>query len=439
MQQPPHDFGSEPVGEVSAGAELPTDDGDFAAKTRTEPNAPPDADEAPHSENTSPAGAGASPVSMTKGEVFSPQRALEAVGDRWSLLIMREAMFAGTTRFDDFQKKFDVASDILDARLSAFVGAGLMEIRRISGAGDHFQYALTTRGNNLEPVIIALCIWSDGWGVNPGPAVPFEHDQQIAAALSGSNERPEPDEPRQTAQRESLQTEICLLKGFTVRVGGKPLDSLAAGSQRLLAFLALHDTAVARGTMAGTMWPDSSEQRAGISLRSALSRLDTPSRNTILSASAGLSLIDSVEVDLREAQAIAARLLRPSGEVTDADLSSRALGLLSSALLPDWYDDWVIAEAEDWRLLRMNALEAQSALLLKRGRFADASRAARAAIKAEPLRESATASLIRVHLAEGNQSDALRNFERYRELLRTVLDLEPTSLLTDLVARIHRT
>ena len=411
--------------------EHPPDDGE-----RSLPNAPPHPNEAPHSENTPTVGSVSNPNSPEKGDVFSPQRALEAVGDRWSLLIIREAMFAGTTRFNEFQKKFDVASDILDARLSGFVGAGLMEMRRIAGAEDHFEYALTKRGDNLEPVIIALCTWSDGWGVNPGPAVPFEHDKQIAAALSKADSDTADSEKEHDST--ALQTEICLLKGFTVKVGGQSLNSLPAGSQRLLAFLALHDSAVARGTMAGTMWPDSSEQRAGISLRSALSRLDSPSRNAILSASAGLSLVETVRVDLREAQAIAKRLLTASAEVTDGDLSSRALSLLSSELLPDWYDDWVIAEAEDWRLLRMNALEALSALLLGHGRFADAAGAARAAIKAEPLRESATVSLVRVHLAEGNQSDALRIFERYRGLLRSVLDLEPTSLLSDLVARINR-
>ena len=74
------------------------------------------------------------------GAVFSPERALEAVGDRWSLLLFREAMFAGTTRFEQFQKKFDVASDVLDARLVGFVGAGLMKVRRADDIEDHFEF-----------------------------------------------------------------------------------------------------------------------------------------------------------------------------------------------------------------------------------------------------------------------------------------------------------
>jgi len=72
------------------------------------------------------------------------------------------------------------------------------------------------------------------------------------------------------------------------------------------------------------------------------------------------------------------------------------------------------------------------------GRLGEAAGAARAAMKVEPLRESSHASLIRVHLAEGNQSEALRVYERYRVLLNDVLGLEPTERLSDLVASIQR-
>ena len=62
-------------------------------------------------------------------------------------------------------------------------------------------------------------------------------------------------------------------------------------------------------------------------------------------------------------------------------------------------------------------------------RFGEAATAATVAVRADPLRESARAALIRVHLAEGNQSDALDEFHRYRTLIRAELDLEPTPLL----------
>jgi DNA-binding SARP family transcriptional activator len=181
------------------------------------------------------------------------------------------------------------------------------------------------------------------------------------------------------------------------------------------------------------MWPDATEERAGISLRSALSRLDPVTRETILMASAGLGLAETVAVDLRDAQALAHRLLQPGGSTLPADLSSEALVALSRELLPDWYDDWVVAEAEDWRQLRMSALEALARILVDSGRLAEAASAARAAMKVEPLRESAHASLIRVHLAEGNQTEALRVFERYSDLLMSALGLQPTEHLSGLV------
>jgi two-component SAPR family response regulator len=70
---------------------------------------------------------------------------------------------------------------------------------------------------------------------------------------------------------------------------------------------------------------------------------------------------------------------------------------LSSDLLPDWYDDWMIFEAEEWRQLRLHALEALATGRLPAERFGDAAEAALAAIHAEPLRESARAVLIRIH------------------------------------------
>jgi DNA-binding SARP family transcriptional activator len=66
-------------------------------------------------------------------------------------------------------------------------------------------------------------------------------------------------------------------------------------------------------------------------------------------------------------------------------------------------------------------------------RFGEAATAATVAARADPLRESARAALVRVHLAQGNQSDALDEFHRFRSLIRAELDLEPTPLLRDLV------
>jgi DNA-binding SARP family transcriptional activator len=106
-------------------------------------------------------------------------------------------------------------------------------------------------------------------------------------------------------------------------------------------------------------------------------------------------------------------------------------------LLPDWDDDWVLLEAEDWRQLRLHALEAAAGRLAAAGRCGEAAGAAGAAVRADPLRESARASLIQVHLAEGNQSEAVREFARYQALLHADLGLEPTRRLRDLIDGLH--
>jgi DNA-binding HxlR family transcriptional regulator len=106
----------------------------------------------------------------------SAARALEVVGERWSLMILRNAMFAGATRFNDFQRKLGIAPNILSARLDWFVEAGLMETRQVGGDGDAHEYVLTRKGLELQPVIIALTAWGDRWAAPDGPPIIFEHD-----------------------------------------------------------------------------------------------------------------------------------------------------------------------------------------------------------------------------------------------------------------------
>jgi DNA-binding HxlR family transcriptional regulator len=100
----------------------------------------------------------------------SAARALELVGERWSLLILRDAMFGGFTRFSQFQKSLGLATNILAKRLEGFVAAGLMERRQPGAAGEQAEYLLTEKGLELKPVIIALTEWGDRW-VRPGPVV----------------------------------------------------------------------------------------------------------------------------------------------------------------------------------------------------------------------------------------------------------------------------
>jgi SARP family transcriptional regulator, regulator of embCAB operon len=214
-----------------------------------------------------------------------------------------------------------------------------------------------------------------------------------------------------------------------------PRAEIAVGDcgARLLALLALREGRITRCGTAGTLWPETSDEHAQGSLRSALRRLPVAARRAVDVTGHDLSLAAGVEVDLHEHRSLAYRLLDPSCAPRAADLRREATHELSTDLLPDWYEDWIRPEADAWRQLRVHALEALAGRLVQARRFGEAATAATVAARADPLRESARAALVRVHLAEGNQSDALAEFHRYRSLIRAELGLEPTPLLRDLV------
>lgn len=102
-------------------------------------------------------------------------RALEVVGERWSLLIIRDALYAGVTRFRDFQRRLGIAPNVLAARLDGFVRAGLMERYRFSEHSGRHEYRLTEKGADLLPVIVALVKWGDRWASPDGPRLGLIH------------------------------------------------------------------------------------------------------------------------------------------------------------------------------------------------------------------------------------------------------------------------
>lgn len=231
----------------------------------------------------------------------------------------------------------------------------------------------------------------------------------------------------------SLGSMVSLLGGFDLSLGGSIQSGIPRMSQRLLAFLALHDGVVTRAAVAGTLWPDTSEHHAYSNLRTALARLEHTGRKALRASKLELGLGEDVTVDFLQSRALARRLLDPGVTLGQCDLGAATVEALSADLLPGWYDDWVLVQAEDWRQLRLHALEALAQRLTVVGRWGEAASAASAAVRAEPLRETPHAALIQVHLAEGNQSEAVREFERYRALLHTELGLDPTPRLRRLV------
>jgi DNA-binding SARP family transcriptional activator len=128
------------------------------------------------------------------------------------------------------------------------------------------------------------------------------------------------------------------------------------------------------------------------------------------------------------------RIVDSAAMGTMASLGEISRSDLSLDLLPDWYDDWLVDDREGVRQLRLHALERMADELSMSGHHAEAIQAALAAVRLEPLRETAHAALIRAHLAEGNRSEALRQFTRCRNMLAVELAVEPSEFLRKLIA-----
>lgn len=87
-------------------------------------------------------------------------RALECVGEWWSILILRDA-FQGFTRFDEFRQSLGIAPNILSRRLAHLTEAGLFERRLYSGKPPRHEYVLTEKGRDFFPVMVALFAWGN--------------------------------------------------------------------------------------------------------------------------------------------------------------------------------------------------------------------------------------------------------------------------------------
>jgi DNA-binding HxlR family transcriptional regulator len=94
-------------------------------------------------------------------------RALEALGDWWTLLVVRDAFF-GARRFGEFEASLGIAKNILSDRLRRLVEHGIFEKVDVGEAGERFEYRLTAKGEALLPVLTALRDWSDEWVFGPG-------------------------------------------------------------------------------------------------------------------------------------------------------------------------------------------------------------------------------------------------------------------------------
>ena len=116
------------------------------------------------------------------GRSCSIAAALQVVGDRWSLLAVREVSF-GNHRFNEILAGTGAPRDRLTARLKALVAAGVLERRQYSSAPPRFDYHLSRAGRDLLPVLRSLMEWGDRWAVEEPPVTLLHHDHALQAQL----------------------------------------------------------------------------------------------------------------------------------------------------------------------------------------------------------------------------------------------------------------
>jgi len=105
----------------------------------------------------------------------SVAQTLSVVGDRWTMLVLREA-FMRTRRFEDLQARTGAPRPVLAERLKVLVDNGVLERRLYSERPDRFEYRLTEKGRDLYPVVVSLLSWGDRWmSGRIGPPVELRH------------------------------------------------------------------------------------------------------------------------------------------------------------------------------------------------------------------------------------------------------------------------
>jgi DNA-binding HxlR family transcriptional regulator len=108
------------------------------------------------------------------GQNCSIASTLELIGERWTLLIVRDA-FLGIRRFDDFQGRLGIARNVLQSRLSRLVDEGVLRRVEYQERPKRFEYRLTSKGVDLWPVLVALMKWGDRHAFPGGPPVVLRH------------------------------------------------------------------------------------------------------------------------------------------------------------------------------------------------------------------------------------------------------------------------
>ena len=223
---------------------------------------------------------------------------------------------------------------------------------------------------------------------------------------------------------------LQLLGGFRLLSDSTPV-AVPETAAKLLALLAIQEWPLTRSRIAGEFWPEKSEGRASANLRSTVWRVTSSTRHFLTHNGSTMAIAEFVEVDVHEARDVVRDLLHGEGP---RGASSVEVDMLSRPLLPEWDDDWLTYERERTRQLHIHALESLGHTLLASGDALGAVDLSIRVVGMEPLRESAHVLLMSAYLACGNRADARRSHDRYRELMRDELGLDPAVDWDELMA-----
>lgn len=228
---------------------------------------------------------------------------------------------------------------------------------------------------------------------------------------------------------------LTLMGNFDLNYEGQCMLVAPAG-QRLLSLLALSRRSLTREYTAEKLWPEAPGVRAAGRLRSTLWRLPKLDRPLVVATASTLHLSRDVETDLTATEDVLRRTIAwaerpaqhhpPEAPQPGITLADEAL---SSDLLPEAWDEWVVIERERLHQMRLLALESLAHAHRSAGNFGQALDAGMRAVAGEPLRESAHRQVIETYLAQGNTREAIRHFEELRRLFRTELQLQPSPQL----------
>ncbi|MGA8216966.1 MAG: helix-turn-helix domain-containing protein [Solirubrobacterales bacterium] len=115
------------------------------------------------------------PIEAFAAQNCSIARPLSVLGERWTILVLREISL-GSRRFDEIRSELGVATNVLSARLATLVDEGIVERRRYSEHPERFEYRLTEKGGDLQPILLAFLRWGDTYTApKAGPPLETVH------------------------------------------------------------------------------------------------------------------------------------------------------------------------------------------------------------------------------------------------------------------------